>query len=58
MNKAESLQAFYGDNIDAIKKEAEEIGYVTTTDESTEYDFADGSVLIAFDDFVAAYGSR
>ena len=60
MTIASQLKSFHGDNLDAMMAEAEELGEVTQDydNESTEYDFADGSVLIIGDGYVSAYGSR
>jgi hypothetical protein len=60
MNIAEQLKSFHQDDINALMEEAEQKGHVTEDwdNESTEYDFPDGSVLIVCNDNVSAYGSR
>lgn len=60
MNTAQQLKAFHDDNLDTMMAEAEALGEVTQDgeNESTEYDFPDGSVLIVCGANVSAYGSR
>ncbi len=60
MNIAEQIKAFYQDDLDGLMAEAEEKGEVTQDwdNESTEYDFVDGSVLIVCNNDVFVYSSR
>ena len=59
MTIAEQIKAAHAD-INDLMSEAEDLGEVTQDweNESTEYDFIDGSVLIVCGEFVSTYGSR
>lgn len=60
MTIAAQIKAFHQDDLNAMIEEAESRGEVTQDreNESTEYDFPDGSVLIVCGNSVSTYGSR
>lgn len=59
MNIAEQLKAFHGDNLNEMMGEADRIGEVRQCweTETTEYTFADGSVMVVWNTDVTTYGS-
>jgi hypothetical protein len=59
MNTAQQIKAFSSD-ISEVLAEATRRGYVTQNwdNETTEFDFPDGSVMIVWNSDVWVYGSR
>jgi hypothetical protein len=60
MTIANQIKSFHADDLNSLIAEAEEKGVVTQDweNESTEYDFVDGSVLIICNNHVSDYASR
>ncbi len=61
MNIAEQVKSFNSEDINIMMVDAEERATQTSQDwddGSTEYDFADGSVMIVSGSDISVYGSR
>ena len=61
MTIAEQLKAFYANDINSLIDDAQSRCILTKTDDddgTIEFDFIDGSVLVVYERYISAYGSR